>query len=177
MQKSTIINNTELLLLNGDITTLEYDVIVNPSNANLHLGGGVAGDIRDKGGEEIQEECDKIGVINAGGAVITGAGKLKARNIIHAVGPRFGEGEEEIKLRNATMNSLSLAEEHGLETIVFPAISTGIFGYPVYKCAEIMLKVMLDYLKRPTKLSKVAICLWTEQNYKVFEKQLNLMIK
>jgi O-acetyl-ADP-ribose deacetylase (regulator of RNase III) len=75
------------------------------------------------------------------------------------------------------MNSLLLAEEHGLTTIVFPAISTGICGYPVVKCAEIMLKVIIDYIKRPTKLTRVAICLWIEENYEVFDQQLNLMIK
>ena len=177
MERSETISNSELSLLTGDITELEYDVIVNPANENLQLGGGVAGAIRVKGGEEIQKECDKIGGTYVGGAVLTSAGKLKVKHIIHAVGPKSGEGEEEVKLRNATMNSLLLAEEHDFATIVFPAISTGIFGYPVVKCAEIMLKVIIEYLKRPTKLTKVAICLWSDENYEVFDKQLNLMIK
>jgi O-acetyl-ADP-ribose deacetylase len=176
MQRSETISNTELVLLTGDITELTYDVIVNPANENLQLGGGVAGAIRNKGGEEIQKECNKIGPIYVGGAVLTCAGKLNARYIIHAVGPRAGEGKEEIKLRNATMNSLLLAEEHGLTTIVFPAISTGIFGYPVVKCAEIMIKVIIDYIKRPTKLTRVAICLWSEENFEIFDQRLNLLI-
>jgi O-acetyl-ADP-ribose deacetylase (regulator of RNase III) len=176
MKKFVTINNSELILLSGDITDLNYDVIVNAANQNLQLGGGVAGAIRNKGGEEIQKECDKIGRTYVGGAVLTNAGKLKAKYIIHAVGPRMGEGEEEIKLKNATMNSLLLAEEHNQTSIAFPAISTGIFGYPVGKCAEIMLKVIIEYLKRPTCITKVAICLWGEENYEFFYTQLKSMI-
>jgi O-acetyl-ADP-ribose deacetylase len=174
MKISKTISNSELVLIMGDITEQNYDVIVNPANEKLQLGGGVAGAILKKGGEEIQKECNKIGGTYTGGAVLTGAGQLKAKYIIHAVGPRVGEGEEEVKLRNATMNSLLLAEEHGLKTIIFPAISTGIFGYPVTKCAEIMLPVIIEYLKRPTNLSVVAICLWGDENFEVFSNQLIL---
>lgn len=172
MKISKTISGSELVLLKGDITELEYDAIVNPANENLQLGGGVAGAIHSKGGESIQIECDKIGGTYVGGAVLTTAGNLKAKYVIHAVGPRNGEGEEEVKLKNATMNSLLLAEEHELKTIAFPAISTGIFGYPVIKCAEIMLEVIVEYLKRPTNLSVVAICLWGDENFEIFSKQL-----
>ena len=177
MKISKTISSSELVLLMGDITEQDYDVIVNPANENLQLGGGVAGAIRKKGGEEIQKECNKIGGTYVGGAVLTGAGNLKAKYIIHAVGPRMGEGEEEVKLKNATMNSLLLAEEHNIKTIVFPAISTGIFGYPITKCAEIMLQVIVEYLKRPTNLSVVAVCLWDDESFEVFSNQLILMIK
>jgi O-acetyl-ADP-ribose deacetylase (regulator of RNase III) len=177
MKISKTISSSELVLLMGDITEQDYDVIVNPANENLQLGGGVAGAIRKKGGEEIQKECNKIGGTYVGGSVLTGAGNLKAKYIIHAVGPRMGEGGEEVKLKNATMNSLLLAEEHNLKSIVFPAISTGIFGYPITKCAEIMLQVIVEYLKRPTNLSVVAICLWDDESFEVFSNQLILMIK
>lgn len=177
MKISKTISSSELVLLMGDITELEYDVIVNPANENLQLGGGVAGAIRKKGGEDIQRECDKIGGTYVGGAVMTTSGKLKAKHVIHAVGPRMGEGDEEIKLRNATMNSLLLVEEYQLKTIAFPAISTGIFGYPAVKCAEIMLQVIVEYLKRPTNLSVVAICLWGNENFEIFSNQLIKMMK
>ena len=176
MKISKTIGSAELVLLKGDITDLEYDAIVNPANENLKLGGGVAGAIHKKGGEIIQQECDKIGNTYVGGAVLTSAGSLKATYIIHAVGPRNGEGEEEVKLRNATMNSLLLAEEHGLSKIAFPAISTGIFGYPVEKCAEIMLEVIVEFLRRPSKLSIVAVCLWDDKSFEIFSNQLIKMI-
>jgi len=177
MKISKTISSSELVLLKGDITELEYDAIVNPTNKSLHLGGGVAGAISNKGGNEIQLECDKIGGTYVGGAVLTNAGKLKAKYVIHAVGPRMGEGEEETKLKNATINSLLLAEEHSLKSIAFPAISTGIFGYPVQKCAEIMLEIIIEYLKRPTNISVVAICLWGDENFEVFSNQLISMMR
>ena len=176
MKISKTIGSAELVLLKADITELEYDAIVNPANENLKLGGGVAGAILLKGGEIIQQECNKIGQTYVGGAVMTTAGNLPAKFVIHAVGPRNGEGDEQVKLRNATMNSLLLAEEYELKTIAFPAISTGIFGYPVEKCAEIMLEVIVEYLKRPTKLTVVAICLWGDENFEVFSNQLIKMI-
>ena len=117
MQKLETTSKTELVLVEGDITSLEFDAIVNPANENLRLWVGLAGAIRFKGGEEIKKECDKIGAISVGGAVPTCAGNLNARYIIHAVSPRAGEGEEEIKLKNATINSLLLAEEHDLKTL------------------------------------------------------------
>lgn len=147
-------------LLQGDITELDTDAIVNAANAALQLGGGVAGAIRRKGGPSIQEECDRIGGTHVGGAVITNAGRLKAKHVIHAVGPRQGEGNEDEKLRMATLNSLKLADQNSLKSISFPAISTGIFGYPVAKCARIMLTETLNYLKGKTGLEKVVFCLY-----------------
>jgi O-acetyl-ADP-ribose deacetylase (regulator of RNase III) len=156
----------------GDITEMETDAIVNAANAHLTLGGGVAGAIRRKGGPQIQNECNRIGGTFVGGAVITTAGNLKARYVIHAVGPRMGEGNEDEKLRNATLNSLKLADENNLKSISFPAISTGIFGYPIKKCAEVMLRTTIDYLKDQTELEKVVFCLFGEQSFQVFENQL-----
>jgi O-acetyl-ADP-ribose deacetylase (regulator of RNase III) len=151
-------------------------VIVNAANAQLVLGSGVAGAIREKGGEKIQEECDRLGGTYVGGAVMTGGGDLKARHVIHAVGPRMGEGDEDTKLRNATMNSLLLAEEHDLKTIAFPAISTGVYGFPIGKCADIMLTIVVEFLKRPTKLEKVVFCLWGKESYNVFKESLSRIL-
>jgi len=166
------IENRILELLDGDITEMQTDAIVNAANARLILGGGVAGAIRKKGGPEIQAECNKIGGTFVGGAVITTAGNLKAKHVIHAVGPRMGEGNENEKLKNATLNSLKVADENNLTSISFPAISTGVFGFPIGRCAEIMLKTTIDYLKGQTGLKKVVFCLFGKDSYQVFENQL-----
>lgn len=125
-----------LELIEGDITEMDTDAIVNAANDRLILGGGVAGAIARKGGPQIQAECDRIGGTFVGGAAITTGGRLKARHVIHAVGPRLGEGNEDEKLTNATRNSLKVADENGLESIAFPAISTGIFGFPIRRCTK-----------------------------------------
>ncbi len=161
-----------LELLDGDITELDTDAIVNAANAQLVLGGGVAGAIRRKGGPKIQAECDKIGGTFVGGAVITTGGKLKARHVIHAVGPRMGEGDEDRKLRNATLNSLKLADENRLKSIAFPAVSTGIFGFPIERCAAIMLGTTIEYLKGQTGLQRVVFCLFGRDSYEVFAERL-----
>jgi O-acetyl-ADP-ribose deacetylase (regulator of RNase III) len=132
----------------------------------------VAGAIRRKGGPKIQEECNKIGGIFVGGAVKTSGGKLKARYVIHAVGPQIGEGNEDEKLKSATLNSLKLADENNIKSISFPAISTGIFGFPIEKCAQIMLQTAIEYLKGQTGLEKVVFCLFGRDSYEVFENQL-----
>lgn len=176
MHSNYAINNCNLVLIEGDITELDVDAIVNAANSQLQLGTGVAGAIKEKGGPSIQEECNKLGGTYVGGAVLTGAGNLKAKHVIHAVGPRMGEGEEESKLRNATMNSLLVAAEHGLKSIAFPAISTGVFGFPVDKCADIMLTVAVEYLKRPGNLEEVCFCLWGEENYSIFKRTIERMV-
>lgn len=166
------VGNSFLELVEGDITEMQTDAIVNAANARLILGGGVAGAIRTKGGPKIQEECNKIGGTFVGGAVKTTGGNLKANYVIHAVGPRAGEGDEDEKLKNATLNSLKLADEEGIKSIAFPAISTGVFGFPVQKCAEIMLQMTIDYLKGKTNLEKVVFCLYGQDSYDVFTNQL-----
>jgi O-acetyl-ADP-ribose deacetylase (regulator of RNase III) len=166
------IKNSKIKLVQGDITELSTDVIVNAANAQLILGGGVAGAIRRKGGPSIQEECSKIGGTFVGGAVITNGGELKAKYVIHAVGPRMGEGNEDEKLKNATLNSLKLMDEHNLKTIAFPAISTGIFGYPIDRCAEIMISNAKEYLAGETQIEDVIFCLYSNSDFKVFENEL-----
>ncbi len=156
----------------GDLTACAVDAIVNAANNDLVLGGGLAGAIRKKGGPEIQAECNNIGGTFVGGAVITTGGKLKAKYVIHAVGPRMGQSNRDEKLRNATLNSLKLADEKNLKSISFPAIGTGVFRFPVQRCAEIMLQVTIDYLKGRTGLEKVIFCLFEKNAYEVFEKQL-----
>jgi len=161
-----------LELLDGDITEMDTDAIVNAANAQLVLGGGVAGDIRRKGGPRIQAECNKKGGTFVGGAVITTGGNLKAKYVIHAVGPRIGEGDEDQKLRNATLNSLKLADANNLKSISFPAISSGIFGFPIGRCAKVMLKTTIEYLRGQIGLEKVVFCLFGRDSYEVFANQL-----
>jgi O-acetyl-ADP-ribose deacetylase len=166
------IANSALELIDGDITEMDTDAIVNAANAQLILGGGVAGAIRQKGGPSIQQQCNKIGGTFVGGAAITTGGKLKSKYVIHAVGPQMGEGDEYNKLKNATLNSLKLADKHNLKSIAFPAISAGIFGFPIDRCAEIMLRTTIEYLKGQTNLKRVVFCLYGKESYDVFENQL-----
>lgn len=166
------VNNSEIELIQGDITESDTDAIVNAANEQLVLGAGVAGAIRLKGGASIQEECSVIGHCPVGGAVITGAGNLKVRHVIHAVGPRQGEGDEESKLKNATLNSLKVADENKLKSITFPAISTGVYGFPLDACARIMLTTVKDYLAYTTNIERVVFALFDGESLQAFEDQL-----
>jgi O-acetyl-ADP-ribose deacetylase (regulator of RNase III) len=166
------VGKSVLELVEGDITEMETEAIVNAANAQLVLGGGVAGAIRRKCGPQIQAECHKIGGTFVGGAVITTAGKLKARHVIHAVGPRMGEGDEDQKLTNATLNALKVADQNHLKSLSFPAISAGIFGFPIERCAEIMLQTTMNYLNGRTGLERVVFCLFGRDSYDVFQKRL-----
>jgi O-acetyl-ADP-ribose deacetylase (regulator of RNase III) len=170
--KELKIVNSVIRLVQGDITEMNTEVIVNAANAHLILGGGVAGAIKRKGGSKIQEECNKIGGTFVGGAVITTGGNLKAKYVIHAVGPRMGEGNEREKLKNAILNSLKLMDNRKLRSISFPAISTGIFGYPIEDCAQIMISTVKEYLKGVTQINEVIFCLFTKSDFEVFEKKL-----
>lgn len=158
-----------LRLVEGNIALLETEAIVNAANKNLKLGGGVAGAIRTFGGPTIQQECDRLAPIEVGQAVITGGGKLKAKYVIHAVGPVFGEGDEEAKLASATRSSLEIARERQIESIAFPAISTGIFGFPLERCSQIMLPVAIDFLKKYEYPKIVVFCLYGQEAYHIFE--------
>jgi O-acetyl-ADP-ribose deacetylase (regulator of RNase III) len=173
----TKINNTALELVQGDLTNQKTDAIVNAANSALQLGGGVAGAIRRRGGPAIQEECNRIGGTYVGGAVITTGGNLPAKFVIHAVGPIHGDDHEDEKLKDATLNSLKLADKNGLRSISFPAISTGIFGFPKDRCAIIMLSTTIAYLDGPTGLEKVVFCLYDKETLSIFEGALGSLIQ
>lgn len=170
------IKNSIIELRQGDITEMETDAIVNAANAQLVLGAGVAGAIRKKGGSAIQEECNRIGGTFVGGAVVTSGGRLKAKYVIHAVGPRMGEGDEDEKLRNATLNSLQRADEKKMESIAFPAISTGVFGFPLDRCAGIMLGNTKEYLSGKTGIRSVVFCLFDKKSFDVFADRLKALL-
>lgn len=169
------VNNSIIELKQGDITDLDVDAIVNAANDQLVLGGGVAGAIRKKGGPAIQEACDRIGGTFVGGAEVTTGGDLKAKYVIHAVGPRMGEGNEDEKLKNATLNALKKADENSVKAVAFPALSTGIFGYPVDRCAKIMLKAASEYLRGTSEISRVIFCLFNKKSFSVFSNELKLL--
>jgi len=156
-------------IVQGDLTELDVDAIVNAANEHLAHGGGVAGAISRKGGPAIQAESDAIGHCPVGGAVVTSGGRLRARFVIHAVGPRMGEGDEDRKLASATRAALARAEEKGLRSVAFPAISTGIFGYPKERCAPLMVREVREHLEeRARSVERVVFCLFDRPTYDVF---------
>ena len=170
-------DKTFIELIEGDITELDIDAIVNAANSQLVHGGGLARVIVRKGGTIIQEESDTWvlarGEIPVGSVAITSGGQLSARYVIHAVGPRMGEGGEDDKLMMATLSSLEIADRHGLKSIAFPAISTGIFGYPIERCARIMLSTVVEYIREETGLERVVFCLFGKEAFDVFKKAFN----
>jgi O-acetyl-ADP-ribose deacetylase (regulator of RNase III) len=160
----------KIIIMQGDITDMEVDAVVNAANTSLILGSGVAGAIRKKGGDSIQKECDKIGSIPLGEAVVTGAGKLKAKYVIHAAGMYLGGSVSEKSLREATRNSLLRADEKGVKTIAFPAIGTGVGGFPLDRCAQVMIDIVSQHLKNEkTSIERVCFVLFDEQTYRVFD--------
>lgn len=164
-------------LLQGDITTLAVDAIVNAANSSLMGGGGVDGAIHRAGGPKILAECmvirNKQGGCKTGEAVITSAGNLKARFVIHTVGPVWNGGahEEASLLRNAYENSLKLAMSYAVRTIAFPNISTGIYHFPKDKAAVIAIETVKNF-EKPASLDEVIFCCFDDENYRLYEKLL-----
>lgn len=163
-------NSPEIVIQQGDLTETDVDAIVNAANNDLHLGGGVAGAIRRKGGDEIQRECDAIGSIPLGGAAITSGGRLKARHVIHAASMELGGRTSAADLRSSTAHSLRIASEHNLETIAFPAVGTGIARFPIRECAQIMLSEAMKHLQGETSLKKIFFVLFDADSLKIFEE-------
>jgi O-acetyl-ADP-ribose deacetylase (regulator of RNase III) len=170
------IGKATLRLVRGDITEMETDAIVNAANSSLMGGGGVDGAIHRKGGPKILEECKKIRAtewlqgLPTGKAVITSAGNLKAKNVIHTVGPVWhggNRGEPEL-LAQAYHNSLRLAVSNGLKTVAFPSVSTGAYGYPIGDASRIALKTVQDFLEKEDKLCEVIFVLFSEYDLKIY---------
>ncbi|MEO0280092.1 MAG: macro domain-containing protein [candidate division WOR-3 bacterium] len=171
--KEKEINKRKVYVFHGDITELEVDAIVNAANEYLKHGGGLAGVIVKKGGKIIQEESNKIGYCPVGSAVVTSAGKLKAKYVIHAVGPKWGEGDEEKKLKSAVRSALKLGEDKKIKSIAFPAISTGIFGFPKEKGTKIIVEEVKDFLIRDVdSIKEVYLCDINLETCKYFEEFL-----
>ena len=163
----------KIVIQQGDLTDMETDAIVNAANNDLQLGAGVAGAIRRKGGEDIQRECDDIGSIPVGYAAITGGGKLKARHVIHAASMQLGGRTTAANLRTSVAHSLRIAAERGLKTVAFPAVGTGIAGFPIEECAAIMLQEAAQHLKGETSIEKIYFVLFDEKACEVFKRACN----
>lgn len=164
----------------GDITLLEVEAIVNAANAGLVGGGGVDGAIHRRGGETILAECQDIrrrqGGCPPGEAVITSGGLLAARYVIHTVGPVWqgGQSGEDQVLKKAYRNSLALAVKYNVTTIAFPNISTGVYGFPKGRAAEIATGSVADFMKDNLSFNRLIFCCFDEENYKVYKSILNL---
>ncbi len=176
------IDGKKVQIVHGDITLEEVDAIVNAANSYLKHGGGVAGAIVRRGGYEIQRESDELvrenGPVPVGEAVVTSGGSLKAKYVIHTVGPRWGEGNEDEKLRNAVRNALKRATELGLKSISLPAISTGIFGFPKERGAKIILDEVVRFLKEEnTSLETVRLCNIDQKTTEIFVNRAKSMAK
>lgn len=161
---------TKIHIDQGDLTNCAVDAIVNAANNDLILGGGLAGAIRRKGGATIQEECDRHGAVRIGEAAITGAGKLPAKYIIHQASMHLGGQTTPDSLRRSTRAVLKLAEKNDIRTLAFPATATGIAGFPVDRCAEIMLDEVRTHIAGGTKLTDVYFVLFDQRTCKAFEE-------
>ncbi len=174
--KATIGSGT-VEIMQADITSLDVDAIVNAANNYLVLGSGVAGAIRTKGGPSIQEECNRIGPIKVGEAAITGAGNLLAKYVIHAAG-MGDEPVSERSVRDSVRNSFVKGEEAGISSIAFPAIGTGIGGFPIERCAKIMIELAEEHLKKQGHtINCIIFALFGESDKSVFEETLSSRLK
>lgn len=168
------VHGTTLRLMQGDITERDVDAIVNAANSYLRHGGGVAGAIVRRGGRAIQEESDRIGFVPVGHAAVTTAGDLPCKAVIHAVGPRMGEGSEDEKLKSAVSEALHLASQRGFKSIAMPAISSGIFGFPKDRCAEILVSQTVRFLDEnsSTSLKTIEFCIYDKDTLQHFATAL-----
>ena len=168
------INKGVLSLAEGDITGQDTEAIVNAANKSLLGGGGVDGAIHRAGGPEILKECRKIGGCETGEAVITTGGDLRAKYVIHTVGPVYRDGRhnEPALLGNAYLNSLKLASSKGIKSIAFPSISTGAYGYPLEEASRIALKTSVKYLKENSNIKLIRFVLFGKDALAIYEKVL-----
>ena len=178
LARRELARGVNLVVCQGDITVEEVDAIVNAANEYLKHGGGVAYAILQRGGRIIQEESDRIvrrlGKIPTGFAAITTGGNLKARVVIHAVGPvwKGGRNREDEKLRRAVISALEIANGYGLKSIAFPAISTGIYGFPKDRAADIIFRAVGEWVENhpDSTLNEIRICLYDDETANIFLK-------
>jgi O-acetyl-ADP-ribose deacetylase (regulator of RNase III) len=172
------IGNSTLELTIGDITQQDTDAIVNAANSRLSPGGGVSGAIHSAAGPKLWEECRTVGYCNTGEAKITGGHDLKARYIIHTVGPVYsGARSDSEKLESCYKNSLLTALKYKMSSIAFPSISTGIFGYPVEKASMVALKTIIDFLKEQPEIILVRMVLFSRGDYEIYLSSLEKILK
>ena len=168
-----LVNGVTLELIQADITTLDVDAIVNAANNSLLGGGGVDGAIHRAAGPQLLAECRTLNGCATGEAKITQGYRLKARHVIHTVGPIYSGSPRDAELLAAAVrNSLRLADKHHLTSIAFPAISTGVYGYPLAEAAHVILSTIADYLKTETSLTRIIVCLYDHRAFQVFNDVL-----
>jgi len=174
MGVSVSLGSSTIEVVEGDITKQEADAIVNAANSQLKGGGGVDGAIHSAGGPDIMKECLAIGGCSTGSAVATTAGRLAAKKVIHAVGPRYQDGKhgEAKLLASAYENAFRVAAESGLETIVTPALSTGAYGYPLEEAARIAIGTAIEFLGRTPEVRSIRFVLKGTETYGLFRRQL-----
>lgn len=175
MTDSLKIKNCNLRLLKGDITDLDIESFVYYARENLALGSGFGTAISIRGGPTIQKELNQIGPIKTTEAVVSSAGEMKTKYIIHANGPKFQEENLAEKLKTTILNSLKKAEEKGIKAIAFPPMGAGFYGVPLEQSAEITLSTIKEYLSGETKLNDVVVCLLDSRDYLQFEKIFSSM--
>ncbi len=167
------IKDTEIKIIQGDITGLKVDAIVNAANNKLVMGGGVAGAIKKKGGKAIEEEAVKIGPIKIGEAIFTPAGSLPAKYVIHAATMGMDFQTDEDKIRDSSKNALRVAEELKIKSIAFPALGCGVGGFPLLAAAKIMAQEVLKHLREnKSGLKEIIFCLYDKEAYDVFNKSV-----
>lgn len=172
------ISNTVISIIQGDITQEETDAVVNAANARLLGGGGVDGAIHHAGGPSIMEECRKLGGCPTGQAVITKGGNLKAKYVIHTVGPIYqggGKGEANL-LKSAYLESLKLVSARKLKSVAFPAVSTGAYAYPLSEAAHIALKTTIDYLEEDKSIECIRFILFNKKLHDIFCEELRNLL-
>ncbi len=176
MADSIMVKNCNLRLLKGDITDLDIESFVYYARENLALGSGFGTAISVRGGPTIQKELNEIGKIKTTEAVVSSAGEMKAKYIIHANGPKFQEENIPEKLKHTIINSLVKAEEKGIKAIAFPPMGAGFYGVPIDQSAALTLNTIKEYLSdNNTKIEEVVVCLLDNREYIPFEKQLSSM--
>jgi len=171
--KEITVNKSRIQFVVGDITAQDTDAVVNAANSQLAPGGGVAGAIHRAAGPGLWEECRKLGGCRTGEAKISGGHKLPNKYVIHTVGPVYqGTGDDPVLLRSCYFNSLRLADENGIRSISFPALSTGIFGYPVDKAAAVAIRAIKEYLEGQTGIGLVRMVLYDDASYREHVKAI-----
>lgn len=159
-------------VIQGDITTQDVDAVVNAANNHLWMGSGVAGAIKKNGGQEIETEAVEQGPVEIGEAVITTGGNLLANHVIHAAGMGQDLRTDPEKVRNSTKSSLELAEKNKIGSIAFPAIGTGVGGFSMHQCAQVMLNEAINFLTESTSVKSILFVLFDDEGFRIFEEEL-----
>ncbi|MBE0448941.1 MAG: macro domain-containing protein [Actinobacteria bacterium] len=172
------IDNTEIVIEQGDITEIDVEAVVSAANNQLYMGAGVAGAIKRKGGQEIEEEAVRKGPIPVGSAIITSGGRLKAKHVIHAAVMGIDLVTDAEKIKNATLSALGVAEEASIKSIAFPALGTGIGGFPLNEAARIMFNAVKEHIgSRKSSLGKIIFVPFGYEAYSEFLRRADVDFK